>query len=273
MSHKDSSGGRVLQIVEVCVQSAALPTVYNHGWMVPGWPHPISKALIDQSATRLLDKEKWFVADCITSAPVGSYCDPDLALRLAQQSLQDKLTPQTQRALGWAQYRAGQWQDSLATLAGTGGEPEMNDFVRALAYHQLGDAENARACYERASAWLPEYERKWIDRHRQKGIYGVPPPVMLKRWQLEAAETVGVASEPGVSALLRLAKDEQNRALRLEKAGDLLRAEQAMGKSIAAYDSALGGSHLQTIFADSFRRRRSGRWCCGRIRAASRSWR
>jgi hypothetical protein len=75
---------------------------------------------------------------------------------------------------------------------------------------------------------------------------------MLKRWQLEAAETVGVASEPGVSALLRLAKDEQNRALRLEKAGDLLRAEQAMGKSIAAYDSALGGSHLQTIGARAF---------------------
>jgi WD40 repeat protein/Flp pilus assembly protein TadD len=62
-------------------------------------------------------------------------------------------------ALGIIEYRAGRYSESIAALArslkaGHGQRDATDLFFMAMAYHQLGDRDKARDCYDRAARWL-----------------------------------------------------------------------------------------------------------------------
>jgi eukaryotic-like serine/threonine-protein kinase len=82
--------------------------------------------------------------------------DPNRALQLARRA--DELIPGEpvlENTLGVAEYRAGRYAESIATL-GRNLEARQhhvdasNLFVMAMAHHHLGDRETARDCFERA---------------------------------------------------------------------------------------------------------------------------
>jgi tetratricopeptide (TPR) repeat protein len=251
--HRAYDGGSLIQLIELEIAASELPRgSLESGWTLPGWSLHFGLKLIDQAVNDLHDQELAFVAACITSWPGEDYRrDPDLALRLAQRSVNAKSTVQSLTALGWAQYRAGNWSACLKTLEIKGKDPERNDFVRSLAYHQLGDEENAIKYYERGTAWLPNYEKQFAESY-VKGSYMVPPPTMLKRWQGEAAEALGLKSERSVALMRGKASDQLNRAIRLERAGELSRAEQVAREAGESFRQALGSDDLQTINAHAW---------------------
>ncbi len=89
----------------------------------------------------------------------------DRALRLARRALE--LEPSKGiflNTFGVAQYRAGRYEDAIATLeqsrTATRGEFEgFDSFFLAMAHMRLGHHAEARRCYERALGWLPVQNR------------------------------------------------------------------------------------------------------------------
>jgi WD40 repeat protein/serine/threonine protein kinase len=107
----------------------------------------------------------------------GALGDADLVLRLAQRRW--TLTPQgsnhrlfSLHALGLAQYRAGQYQEVIASLsedvpnakelpsAPNGDNQARNWLILAMAHSRLGHAEEARTWFEKTERWLTAQSRK-----------------------------------------------------------------------------------------------------------------
>ena len=114
----------------------------------------VSVRLNPQSADAASD-----LALLLTQCPDTSLRDGARAVALARHALE--LEPDSSRhrsVLGAAQYRAGNWQDSLDTLQhATDREPQgsgFNSFISAMAHWQLGDAAAARSSYEFAVQWM-----------------------------------------------------------------------------------------------------------------------
>ena len=91
--------------------------------------------------------------------------DSRRALQLARRAVE--LTAGeafTLNTLGIAEYRAGLYAESLATLgrsleAGHGYTDAFNLFFVAMAHHRLGHCEKARDCHDRAVRWLEQQKR------------------------------------------------------------------------------------------------------------------
>ncbi|MFN0056257.1 MAG: protein kinase domain-containing protein [Planctomycetales bacterium] len=131
------------------------------------------------------------LADLLTTAP-DWLRDPDLALKLARRAFELKPEDDVcQKSLGWALYRTGDWKGSLEMLRmqPNGGE---SDFVRAMAHWQLGDQDEARACFDRGKEWLPAYEKHCEERLKQ-GQTTHPSPAMFKSLQADAEKLLGNA--------------------------------------------------------------------------------
>jgi serine/threonine protein kinase len=97
----------------------------------------------------------WFLAGN-SKPPVQN---PELGVQLARKAVD--LEPQKGgfwNTLGVAYYRAGRWQDALAALTKSmplrSGGDSADWFLLAMAYWQLGDAEEARQWYDQAVEWM-----------------------------------------------------------------------------------------------------------------------
>jgi serine/threonine protein kinase/tetratricopeptide (TPR) repeat protein len=106
------------------------------------------------------------LARLLTTCPEPQLCDPRGALEAAQKAV--ALAPQavmTWEALGWAEYRAGDWQASIQALekaiALLPKDREGGDgwqlFFLAMAHWQLGHREEARTLYDRAAQWMEQH--------------------------------------------------------------------------------------------------------------------
>jgi tetratricopeptide (TPR) repeat protein len=93
--------------------------------------------------------------------------DPTLAVefaKLAVEHASDDDKGIFLNTLGVAQYRAGQWQSAVGTLQESmkhrsGGDPE-DWFFLAMAYGQLGQKDEARQWYDKATKWMKDHESK-----------------------------------------------------------------------------------------------------------------
>jgi hypothetical protein len=96
--------------------------------------------------------------------------DPRRALALARRAV--ALDPSRQpfiNTLGVALYRAGHYAEAIPVLErslaeGRGDSDARDLFFLAMAYHRLGNADQAGACFNRAERWLAEHENMpWWD--------------------------------------------------------------------------------------------------------------
>ena len=99
----------------------------------------------------------WFLANCRDAARR----QPEAAIKLATQAKDlAPANPAYWNALGVAQYRAGQWQESILALEEAAKLRRsghcLDAFTLAAGYSQTGDKEKAQACYEQGVRWLEE---------------------------------------------------------------------------------------------------------------------
>jgi eukaryotic-like serine/threonine-protein kinase len=165
-----------------------------------------AKALMTEAARRGTDtcEVLYSLADLLTTAPVAEIRDPQLALQLARRAVGLDEKPgehgqAPQLSLGWALYRTGDWRGCIETLGKASGPPEKNDpellYFTAMAHWQLGQKDQARACFERADKGLPGYEEECKEL-KIRGKYGWPDPAMLRWVRAEAAALLGVSDSP-----------------------------------------------------------------------------
>jgi serine/threonine protein kinase/WD40 repeat protein len=89
--------------------------------------------------------------------------DPERALELARKAVaQDPVTAIYLNTLGVAQYRTGQYVESVATLekslaAGRGASAAFDLYFLAMARHRLGEVARARADFDRAVRWRRDH--------------------------------------------------------------------------------------------------------------------
>jgi tetratricopeptide (TPR) repeat protein len=120
----------------------------------------------------------------LTTCPEPKLRDPKRALEAARKAVQ--LAPQSPwawQALGWAQYRAGDWKASVKALekaialqkAPQGGGPGQWFFL-AMAHWQLGNKDEARNWYRQAVQWMEKHD---------------PRNEQLRRFRVEATQLLG----------------------------------------------------------------------------------
>ncbi len=138
------------------------------------------------------------LADLYSTAAPSEFREPKLALQLALRAVDLRPDgPMTLQSLGWARYRAGDWQGSIeALMKSMDGDPAKGDLFQhyflAMASWQLGDRHQARSWFDRAERWADGYEARWI-REEGQGNRLYPEPATLHRIRSEAAALLDVA--------------------------------------------------------------------------------
>jgi serine/threonine protein kinase len=123
----------------------------------------------------------WF----LVQRGVPPVTEPAYAIGLAGRALAlDPGSAFAHHVMGVARYRAGQWDEAIAALTRSNElepdrRPDFNGFFLAMAYHRKGDADQARAWYDRAASRMTDQPDK------------LPNPDMV-RYRAEAAELLAV---------------------------------------------------------------------------------
>jgi WD40 repeat protein len=136
---------------------------------------PLKLQLMD---AQLLNQQAWESA----THPEHKYRDPGRAVELARKAVE--LEPRNGfywQTLGYAEYRAGNWESAIAALdkvkaLGSPGD-SLEWFPLAMAHWQLGHKEEARKWYDQAVAWMDKNQ---------------PKNEELRRFRAEAAELLGI---------------------------------------------------------------------------------
>jgi tetratricopeptide (TPR) repeat protein/tRNA A-37 threonylcarbamoyl transferase component Bud32 len=136
------------------------------GWVLEQRGLRAEAVAVYKEAIRL-QADSWdaqgFLARLLTTCPEPNLRDTPRALEAARKAVE--LAPQavmTWEALGWAEYRAGNWQASITALekaiALLPKDREGGDgwqlFFLAMAHWQLGHRDEARKLYDRAARWM-----------------------------------------------------------------------------------------------------------------------
>ena len=135
-----------------------------------------------------------YLAHLLSCTSVVELRDPRLGLQLARSAVELKPNTLTRQALGWAQYRMGDWRGCIKTLEKLQLDHDGGDYFAAMAYWQLGDKALARSRYDRTDKWLPQYEEQSNRSMKKllKGDISCPDPVLLRYVRVEAAALLGV---------------------------------------------------------------------------------
>lgn len=151
--------------------------------MAAGQPEPAESAyakgveLVGNNAD-VLNNFAWRFA----TAPEPRFRQPRWGVELARKATE--VAPQVKtyfNTLGVAQYRAGAWQDAVATLDQvvneTNGGTSFDFFFLAMAEWQLGNKESAQTWFAKAVEWMEKHQ---------------PENYELCRFQAEAQELLGI---------------------------------------------------------------------------------
>jgi hypothetical protein len=116
--------------------------------------------------------------------------DPSLALKVAERAM--GLDPDLNYLVGWSAYRLGDFSRCLESIPPT---LSLSGAVRAMALWQMGERDAARELLGIAyQGRIKEYlERCEASESQGKTIY--PTAKVIREWDREARELIGVASE------------------------------------------------------------------------------
>ena len=125
----------------------------------------------------------WYLATC----PCEDLRNPRAAVELAKKAAErEPKAGESWKELGVAQYRAGNFSESIAalhkSLALNCAEQAASMFFLATAHWELGEQEQARKCYDQALRWMEKNKREGEE---------------LGRFHREAAELLGMTIPPG----------------------------------------------------------------------------
>ncbi|HEX3147740.1 MAG TPA: serine/threonine-protein kinase [Gemmataceae bacterium] len=112
------------------------------------------------------------LAELLAVCPDAKIRDPKRAVELATKAVER--APKSEwylRGLGWAQFRAGAWQDSITALNKSielrkSGGDSFYWFVLAMDYWHLGDKAAARKRYDQAVEWMAKNKPSDLRVHR-----------------------------------------------------------------------------------------------------------
>ena len=125
----------------------------------------------------------WYLATC----PCEALRNPRAAVEFAKRAAEREPTAgESWKKPGVAQYRAGDFSESLAALRKSlelnCAEQAASMFFLATAHWKLGEQEQARECYDQALHWVEKNKREGEE---------------LGRFHREAAELLGMANLSG----------------------------------------------------------------------------
>ncbi|MAG93095.1 MAG: hypothetical protein CMJ48_05035 [Planctomycetaceae bacterium] len=127
---------------------------------------------------------------CLANASDPEHRDPKQALFHADKAV--ALNPNSciaWQVLGWAQYRSGNWEESIAALKKSIQFQDDDDprqwCCLAMAHWQLGHKDEARNWYDKAVDWMEKHETD---------------DEQLLRLRQEAAELLGASKQPARAA-------------------------------------------------------------------------
>jgi tetratricopeptide (TPR) repeat protein len=118
--------------------------------------HDYSKVIErDPKNASALANLAWLLATC----PEAKFRDVKKAVEFAKKAVEMAPKEGTHRkTLGAAQYRAGDWKESIAALEKSmelrNGGDSFEWFFLAMAHWQLGTKDDARKWYDRAAEWM-----------------------------------------------------------------------------------------------------------------------
>src|SRR5262249_2156918 len=127
----------------------------------------------------------WHLATC----PEPEFRDPARSVVNARRAAAERPENDNIRnTLGVALYRNGDYQQAVAQLlkseeVGQGKRTAFNGLFLAMAYAKLGQREEARTWFARATRWLEEHRGEWQDNPRRAEEFS--------RFRREAEEFVG----------------------------------------------------------------------------------
>jgi serine/threonine-protein kinase len=130
-----------------------------------------------------------FLAKVLANCPEVKYRNPPRAVEAAKKAVElDRQSSWKWQSLGWAQYRAGDWEASIEALEKSialqtspkGGDP-WQWFFLAMAHWQLGNQAEARKWYDQAAQWMEKH---------------APNNDELRRFQAEAAALLKIEEKP-----------------------------------------------------------------------------
>jgi tetratricopeptide (TPR) repeat protein len=132
------------------------------------------------------------LSSLLANGPDPKLRDPHQALDLAKKALHLDGTRKGWQILGWAYYRSGAWEDSIAALEKSielnpGGADADQWLFLAMAHWQLGHKDKAREWYDRSVTWL-ENNKEVVEKQRATRL------VVADVWtfRTEAAKLLGV---------------------------------------------------------------------------------
>ncbi|MHC4865807.1 MAG: tetratricopeptide repeat protein [Planctomycetota bacterium] len=105
---------------------------------------------------------RWIFAEFLTECPDARFHDPNRAIQMLHDLIREFPESEvTWRVLGGVYCRAGQWQASIEALERAmelrpNGSEGRDFFLLAIAYWQLGNADEAYRWYEEAVKWKEE---------------------------------------------------------------------------------------------------------------------
>jgi tetratricopeptide (TPR) repeat protein len=118
-------------------------------------------ALMDKHGQTKDEKRAYNVARICAMGDSG--VDPARLVELAQRGVAKERKPWSLHTLGWAYYRAGQYEEAIAAQhesAIPSYDNPANWLVLALAHHRLGKSAEALRWLEKATAWLDQAGRE-----------------------------------------------------------------------------------------------------------------
>ena len=132
----------------------------------------------------------YLLAELLTTSPAATAGDRARGFEFVRAAIErDPKSGMARQALGWLQYRAGDWKGCLDSLEG-------DSFVTAMAHWRLGEQLFARSQFIKENAWLVGYEQRWEERRRRGVGETLPTPKALRLLRAEAAALLGIEPPP-----------------------------------------------------------------------------
>jgi serine/threonine protein kinase len=132
------------------------------------------------------------LVELLVTSPAASERDRARAMEIVREYVErDPKDNMAWQALGWLQYRLGDWRRCIESLEQHTSARD-GTFITAMAHWRLGDEAVARAHFRKADEWFKGYERRCEELRKQGREVPLPSPGALRQLRAEATALLGI---------------------------------------------------------------------------------